>query len=228
MNKKNRVLGVITYNKANSMCKDRIENWKHYTGADKVLFSGGNKEFWSPSDAYTISVGEDAYPSSDPNVTDLNLPIRLMKTLAKLVELADEPENAEVILIEPDVWFWDYIPLNEGFTGCKRLNSKIDETDERVYWHWPYIIAGKNNAINLLCTMKTLLKYNASCNPWGSYPDRFMGLALELTDINVVKGNQVSFDRLGKNNIGYCAGRRRTGAYAIHGIKSWDLFKKLR
>ena len=47
-----------------------------------------------------------------------------------------------------------------------KLNSKIDENDERVYWHWfPYIIAGKNNAINLLCTMKTLLKYNAHLYP---------------------------------------------------------------
>ena len=225
---KNRVLGVITYGKADSMCKDRIENWKHYTGADKVLFSGGNKEFWSPTDAYTISVGEDKYPSSDPNDNDLNLPIRLMETLAKLVELAEEPENAEVILIEPDVWFWDCIPLNDGFTGCKRVNSKTDETDERIYWHWPYIITGKNNAINLLHTMKTLLKYNASCNPWGSFPDRFIGLALELTDIDTTKGNQVSFDTIGKKYIGYCKGRRKKGAYAIHGIKSWDRFKKLR
>ena len=225
MNQKNKILGIITYADADHLCKDRLQNWTNYTKPDKILFSGGDIEFWSDPDSYKISIGTDNYPNFEiEQDINFNLINRLVGTLDKCISLSDDPENAHIILIEPDVWFWDSPPQNEGFTGCRKLNTELN----LKWWHWPLIICGKNNALNLLKVCKILNKYNTMTYPYGASPDRFIALAVELANIKENEGNQFSKHHLCETDIKQALNSRNNGAFAIHGIKTWTGYEELK
>lgn len=210
----NRVLAVITYQKADKMCKDRIDNWTKHVKPSKVLFSGGDKPFWSPKGSHSIKIGLDRYVTVE---RDLNLCIRLQETISAAINLADDAENAELILIEPDVWFWGEPKYNNGFTG----KNRIDKTWNIEYWHWPYVISGHLNAKKIEYTCKTLIEYKASCHPHGNFPDRFMGLAVNLSGVKKYNGKQLSRNTIRNHHVPEMLNNKE-GSYAIHGIKSWD------
>lgn len=210
----NRVLAVITYQKANEMCKERIGNWTEHTKPSQVLFSGADKPFWSPKEAHSIEVGKDEYVKKD---RDLNLCKRLSETISAAINLADNPGDAELILIEPDVWFWDEPKYNDGFTA-KLAGAGPKNTQ---FWHWPYVISGQGNAIKLKNVCDVLMRYNSSCDPHPNFPDRFIGLAVDLSGIKKHNGKQLTRNTVYEEDVPDLLKNKRD-CYAIHGIKSWD------
>lgn len=222
-----RVLAVITYAGADDLCKTRIGNWLGQVNPDVVLFSGGaDKQFWHPN-SHVLRTGQDRYCDTHPESRDLNLPMRFTQTLKATLGLVDNSMMAEVCVIEPDVWFWSNPfrnpSVHDGFTG-----RMFREADGRAFWHWPYIIKGDCQAWNLANICETLLKYGASCNPWGSFPDRFVGLALELARTPYNNGNQVSFNTVSTEaEIQECLKAKAAGAYAVHGVKNQQVLERM-
>lgn len=210
----NRVLAVITYQLADDMCKERIDNWTKHTEPGSVLFSGADKPFWVPSGAHSIKRGKDEYVRGE---RDLNLCFRLSETISSALHLAKEPDMAELILIEPDVWFWGEPDYNDGFTAKLAGNGPRNTQ----FWHWPYVISGRGNAQKLERVCKTLIQYNSSCQPYPNFPDRFAGLAVDLSGINKHDGRQITRNSVSEKDVPNLL-KNKPGKYAIHGIKKWE------
>ena len=224
---KDRILAVISYAAADDLCRARMHNWIDAVKPTRVLMSGGMNPVWYPKGSYVLHVGADAYPDTAPESRDLNMPLRFTRTLEKALELSSDPMHVEVCLIEPDVWFWRS-PF-EGNNTFEGFNGKqFQEADGRSFWHWPYTIRGTGQARALSHTCRALLRYRASCCPWGSFPDRFVGLALDVAQLPTFNANQVSFNTVETEaQIQECLRAKAAGAFAVHGVKNQQVLERL-
>jgi hypothetical protein len=131
----------------------------------------------------------------------------------------------EIIIMEPDMWLWRPLTFNEP----ERIYAKVfREQDGRMFFHWPVSVIGYTACMELSRTMKLLLKYGASCCPWGPFPDRFIGFAADLCGVPVIEGNYASFNTVEtEDQIQECLRAKQNWAESVHGVKNQQVLERL-
>lgn len=214
-------LVCMTYAGADHLCRAHFGNWQQMVDPERVVFAGADKEFWSPKGATRIRHGIDAYPDRASGSRDLNMPHRLTEALKFAAALPAKP--VPVVIVEPDVWFWKPLTVQPGVEG-----RVFTEGDGRRFVHWPVIIEAAR--VNVVArTLQKAMLYGMSCNPWGSFPDRFLAAVLDLAGIPLQDyGRIVSHNTIDTEaKIQECLQCKAAGYMAVHGIKNQQVLERL-
>jgi hypothetical protein len=187
----------------------------------RIVFAGADKPFWHPSHAFAIRHGIDTYPDRRPDSRDLNMPHRLTEAINFAMSLSARP--APVVVVEPDVWFWKPLTVQPGIEG--RI---FEENDGRRFVHWPVIIDA-HYVKTVVRVLKRAMLYGMSCNPWGSFPDRFLAAVLDVANLplrdygRIVSHNTIDTEA----KIQECLREKARGCMAVHGIKNQQVLERL-